>query len=278
MIRRGQLWQWLGAGGGLVVASCLLSLSVVAASVSRGYQTDQNLVPGTLVSLQAEQSETVEAATLETIDRMFGVVVDTDSSLLIVGENSASGYVQVATDGTLDVLVTDLAGPIAADDHLSLSPLSGIAQKATTETITIGNALSGYNGEPELTVGTVEVTQDGKAVTAQLGKVQVQFEIGANPEFDQLEGALPGFLQAIGNSVAGETVSPFRIITASLVLLITFLISGAILFGAIRSSLTAIGRNPLSKRGIYSGLAQVFGLVGLVLGAGVGTIYLILKL
>ncbi len=247
-----------------------------AAGVSEAYIADTPLIKGTLVSRIIGEEKKVEATNLDNIDRMFGVVVVADESSLSLG-NSDQNTVFVSSDSELSVIVNDLNGPINAGDLLSVSTLSGTATKASNQATVIGSALTDFSGSDEQTIGTTTVNRQGKETIVRLGRVQVQFEIAANPAANDAQSKIPVFLQAIGDSLAGKHVSPGRLITATLALLISLVTSGTLLFGAVKSSISSIGRNPLSSKAIYAGMAQVFLLVVVVLAAGVASVYIILK-
>lgn len=264
-----------------VLPLALFSLGIVgvlAAGVTTQYKASQPFMDGMLAAAVTDQTDTVEPARQEHPERIIGVVVSFDESLIALGGES-EGTVQVASEGRLSVLVSDIQGNIDEGDLLTISPITGLAMRASDEPIIIGTALSSFEGEPEKTLGTAEVgDSSGKKQTVRISKVQVQFEAGPNPANIGISERIPGFLQGIGTVLADKPVSPIRGGIALIVFLITLILSGVLLYSAIRSAIISIGRNPLSKRTVYVSLVQVFGLVALVLTAGLGTIYITLRL
>jgi hypothetical protein len=261
------LLLWLTAAG-----------AVYAVAVTEEYRANQPMAAGMMVSAFPDEEGSVEAAHTANAGRVFGVIVAArDSNIALGGEGGS--IVQVATSGTVEVLVSDMNGTIAKGDLLSVSPLAGLAAKAIEEPSAVGTALEDFKGEPEESIGTAQVSaKNGRQTTVRIGRIDVQFEVSANPAAGDLIGRLPRILQGLGSTVANKAVSPLRIVVALIILIITLTLSSVLMLGAIRSALTAIGRNPLSRGAVYRGMLQVFGLVGLVIAGGLGTIYLILRL
>lgn len=269
--------RWLT---GLVLsqlAGCILLVVPVIAQVSQIYRATAILEEGTLVSLAADSSDMVDPATPSTAQRTIGVVIDQKNSSISLGEAGA-GRVAVVQDGVVALLVHDLNGPIEVGDSLAVSYLAGVATKATNDPQIIGIAQAAFSpSDPAQILGTATIElKGGDQKSVKIGKIQVAFEVGANPDL-QSQNSLAGSLQGLANSFAGKAVSPARVVAACLVVLVTFVVSGILLSSAIRSSLTSIGRNPLSHRSIYHGMLQVSLVSLLVIAAGIATMYLVLK-
>jgi len=110
-----------------------------------------------------------------------------------------------------------------------------------------------------------------------LGQVLVDISIGKNPMLKN-DDNLPGFLQHASSLMVGKPVSPARVYISLLLLAVTTSISGSLIYSAVRSSLIAIGRNPLSKKSITRGLFQVVMISLMVFFGGIFGVYLLLKL
>ena len=70
-------------------------------------------------------------------------------------------------------------------------------------------------------------------------------------------------LRRASELIAGKPVNPVRVYLSLVILAMAALISGSLIYSAVRSALIAIGRNPLSKKSIIRGLFQVV-LIGLM--------------
>src|SRR4051794_15443172 len=77
--------------------------------ISQGFTANKAIATGSIVSLKAGTSDQVVASTAKNAGAVFGVVISTDSSLLSLN-NGKVNQVQVATSGTVPVLVSDING------------------------------------------------------------------------------------------------------------------------------------------------------------------------
>lgn len=260
----------------LAMASWLVAAVAAGALVSYPYRSAEVLPKGTLVSKNLVDSSTVEPATTTNSDGVLGVVVDRDDASVEIGD-PAPGDVLVVHDGEVPLLVHDLAGPIAAGDSLSVSPLAGVAMRATTETRIVAIAAETFDTGSQLATTTAQIQkEDGSTVEVRVGLIRVQFEVGASSQ-NERKSSLPPFIQSIGDTISGRPSSPGRIIGALLAMLISLVISSVMIYGAVRSALISIGRNPLSRKGVYRGMLRVAALTLLVIGVGIVTMYVILR-
>ena len=193
------------------------------------------------------------------------VVAPTDAAITLVGNNTK---VFVATTGTYQVLVSTSNGSIKSGDYISMSNIDGIAAKASnTEPVILGKATSAFDGKAGV------VTTSGKSA---IGRVYVNINVQKNP-LANTDPTLPYFLRRVANSIANKSVPVIRVYTALLIFLISILASVAILLGGVRGSQISLGRNPLSKKVIFSGMYKVvFTGLGIFL-IGLAGVYLLLK-
>jgi multisubunit Na+/H+ antiporter MnhB subunit len=88
---------------------------------------------------------------------------------------------------------------------------------------------------------------------------------------------LPNFLITAGQTVANRPVSESRVYISLVILGISAVIAGSMLYAGIRSSIISIGRNPLSKRSIIRSLIQVTLTSLIVFIIGLFAVYLLLR-
>lgn len=239
------------------VAGFVLAVPLAAAqTIAQSFQADKNVVPGRVVSLKAGSSTSVQLSPAGQSQRIYGVAID--PSLAPVTLQRQSGQqVFVATSGTYPVSVSSVDGPIAKGDYLSISSADGVASKAGQQAYVLGQALQNFSGSS--------------------GEISVAVLIQRNPLLkDSL--ALPSFLRSVGDSVAGKEVGPVRVYAALAAFLVACVIAFSTLAIGIRTSLTSIGRNPLSRHLILNGLVQVIIVGFAVLILGLFSVYLLLKL
>lgn len=246
-----------------------------AQSVTQGYGTDQVLQKGMAVGISDEDPNKVKAINIEESEKALGVVVNaTDSPITISGEDQ---QVFVATVGRYELLVSNQQGPINPGDYVSLSSLDGIGMLATYEQgDVLGRAIGGFNGSDNVVGSSTLEDTAGNEKSVNIGKIEVDVTIAKNP-LARSAAVTPEWLGTIGRAIAGKNLSPARIYIGTAIFLVGAFIAGAILYSGIRSSIIAIGRNPLSKKSILRGLLQVVFTSLIVFIISVGGVYLILR-
>ncbi len=244
---------------------------LAAAAISQGYQSDESLSPGTVVSLRESDHKVVPADITNDIS-LLGVVVGSAEATLNVA--SPTDKVQVSTVGVVDAFVSSLGGDIKTGDPVTVSPVRGVGMKAGSAGRIIGIAQE----EAKYSDRTVNVqAKAGGSVKAKLGSVPVAVQVSyytPPPE----KTVVPPWLQTFADTAAGREVSLIRLLASSLVAVIALIVTTVLLFSAIRNTMVSIGRNPLAKTSIYRGLWQVIAISVVVVVSGFMIAYLLLRL
>lgn len=258
---------------GLIILNAAGSLG--AQSVTQGYGADETLQRGMIVGVKEDDPAKVEPVNVEQIDRILGVVVDAnDSPITLSGEEEE---VYVATVGRYEVLVSDQNGAINPGDYVTVSSLNGIGMLATfNESQILGRAIEGFDGTNGVISNSELADSAGNTRPVKIGRVPVDIGISQNP-IAKSAAVTPEWLGKIGQAIAGKSLSPARIYISAGVFLIGAFIAGAVLYAGIRSSIIAIGRNPLSKKSILRGLLQVIFTSIIIFVIAVVGVYLLLK-
>jgi hypothetical protein len=254
----------------------VLAAAPVSASLSQGYTVDSDIATGSLVSLDESGAGKVVVATPANVSRLFGVVVPPSSASISLSGGSAK-QVQVATAGTVSLLVSTAGGDVHLGDYITISPIAGVGQKVGAEsTRVIGTAQTDFTADSEgTTKREIEDSRGKREVT--IGQIPVVIAVSA---YTATEGkqpyAVPNWLQSLSNNLAGKAVSPIRIILASFILIVALVCVTVLLYAAVRNSIISIGRNPLSRGSVLRGLLQVMAVVvGILISAGVA-MYLVI--
>ena len=260
----------------------LMSVPAIASAqaVVQSYGSDSTLEPGMIVQLDTKDSSKVLPATQGDIDHIHGVIVPPNDAPVSLQSNSTTQQYYVATSGTYDVLVSDQGGPIQKGDYVTVSSLAGVGMKAASaQTIVLGKALDSFDGSSNVE-GTATLKQDnGKATTVRLGKVSIDISIAHNPLYTpSTASSIVSQLQKFGDSVAHKPVSLARIYISLAVLAAAVGIASTMLVTGVRTSLTAVGRNPLARSHIIRGLIQITFTSLIIFVVGVFGVYLLLKL
>lgn len=266
-------WRQVLALAGLVLLVALSRLAhPFAQTVAQGYNSDASLQKGMIVAPDPKDSTKVQAATTDTADRLKGVVVDQNDAAVTL--SSPNQKVFVANAGRFEVLVSNQNGPVKPDDYVGISSLAGIGMRARSDQLlVIGKAVTGFDGNSGV-ISTANVNSR----QVSIGKVAVDIGVIRNPLATSTKTNLPSFLQSASSSIAGKSVSAPRVYLAAALIAIVGIISGSMLYAGVRSSIVSIGRNPLSRRSIMTGLAQVIVTSLIIFIAGLFGVYLLLKL
>ncbi len=258
-----------------VLITMKLSGALSAQSVTQGYGTDEVLQKGMIVGLKEDDTSKVVPINVDQLEKVLGIVVDAnDSPITLSGEQEK---VFVATVGRYDVLVSDQQGPINPGDYVTVSSLNGIGMLASFEqSQIIGRAITGFNGsDGRISTSSLKDTS-GNEQQVSIGRIEVDISVSKNP-LAKSAAVTPEWLGKIGQAISGKSLSPARLYIAAAIFIIGAFIAGAILYAGIRSSMIAIGRNPLSKKSILRGLLQVIFTSLIVFIISVFGVYLLLK-
>lgn len=265
-----------------VAATFVALLTIVslanAQTVTQGYGSDAVLQRGMIVGLKKDDLRKVEPINEDQFDRIHGVVIGANDAAVLLGGDNEKVY--VANGGRFAVLVSSQNGDIYPGDYVALSAVSGIGMKAGDhDPVILGKSLETFKASDSAQViGTAKVKNaSGGDQEIKIGRVQVDVSIGKNPLLKN-DNTLPTALKRASEIIAGKAVSPVRVYLSLVILIMSALISGSLIYSAVRSSLIAIGRNPLSKKSIIRGLFQVVIIGLMIFLSGIFGVYLLLKL
>lgn len=270
---RGNLRKQIGCLYVLLPSIVTIGFLLVAPAVSaiaRGYATnDSGLQTGMVVALSSEESSeaTVERATQENSDKVVGIVTTLDDSLVTVSSGTAKVLVESA--GQTEAYVSDLNGGVAKGDLLVLSPLKGILMKTAQS----GGAAIAIAAETPGASETYTYEDNGDVKETRIAKTKVNLDHqGGGGNVSTEESALA----KLGRSVVGKEVDEIRVIMALILFVIVLVAEGGIIYGAVSSAITALGRNPLAKIIIRMELFRVIAVAMMVLAVGLGAVFAIL--
>jgi hypothetical protein len=260
-------WRGLPALALLLLAFAVLASIANADTIVRGFKANGTLEPGIIVALSGNSNDAVDIATEKDPTKIYGVVIDPAQAPFTVQKSGQQVF--VATGGSYPTLVSTQNGTIKAGDYISVSSVNGVGEKVKDQPTIIGKADAGFDGSSQ----TITTTTEGY----KIGRINVSIIPGRNPLVkDYL--AIPAPLKRFGEAIAGKNISAVRIYVALSVFAISAIIALSVLLVGVKSSITAIGRNPLSKKSILTGLFQVITVAILVFIVGMFGVYLLLRL
>lgn len=266
------MWpRWVGS----LLFSALLIVTVsigayAATPISQGYTVKDTVAIGSLVSLIPTSADTIEAATTEKSNNLLGVVVSGQNSSIALG-SGASGEVQVATGGSVIVIVSDINGEVKQGDQITASPIAGVGMRVSTNAKVIGVAQADMT-----TTQQQEIDNDGSKQSVNLGSVPVLINVSYHYQTPE-KTLIPTAIQNVANAVAGREVSPLPIILSGVIFIVMLIVVMSIIFSMIRNSIISVGRNPLSQSAVYRDVVQLSAVIIVIVAASIATIYFILR-
>lgn len=256
-----------------VTSAVVLLSSHPASAIARGYATDDTgLQAGMVAALSLDSSSgkaKVERAIQAQSERVVGIVTTVANSLVIVGSSSAQ--VLVENEGQSEVYVSDINGQVKSGDLLVLSPLKGVLMRSGDP------AIGGIGIATDTPQGSTDYSYQAQGHTrhTNLAKVRINLnQKGSGAAAVQSDTTIT----KIGWSLVGKQVSKTRAVLALVIFLFVLIAEGGIIYGAVSSAITGIGRNPLASRAIKLELIKVAAIALAILAVGMGIVYAVLKL
>ncbi|HTE21847.1 MAG TPA: hypothetical protein VK674_02295 [Candidatus Limnocylindria bacterium] len=267
--RKRQLLVWVTLAC-TVIATTLYPVSALA----NGYATDDTgLIAGMVVALSESSTPAepkVERAALDKEAKVIGVSTTADSQLITVGSSKSKVFVQ--TTGEATVFVASLNGDVKKGDLLAPSPLLGILMKADESTAPIvGIAIEDFD---ENAAETQTIQEAGVSKETKIDQIRINLDHKAAS--NQQSSATDSSLERLGRAIVGKDVGEIQVLAALVIFLIVLVAEGGIIYGAISSAITALGRNPMAHQVIRKEMVRVVGIAIIVLGIGIAAIYAIL--
>lgn len=260
----------------MFIAAVSLSLMWVAqvsvGAIARGYtSSDSGLQTGMVAALSLGDStdSNVERASQDTSERVVGIVTTVDASLVSISSDSAS--VLLESEGEVEAYVSDINGVVNQGDLLAVSPLKGILMKSKGSSLTvIGVAVA----SPGSTM-PYSYQEGGTTHETQIAKIRINLNNQGNTSGNTPSNSA---LAKLGRSIVGKEVSETRVLLAIILFVVVLIAEGGIIYGAISSAITALGRNPLARRIIRGELLRVIAVALAVLLVGLAAVYIVLWL
>lgn len=265
---------WVGILSGAVLMLISLNLlPVFAASpnLSNAFSATQDLKAGSLVSLDSNSRDFVELANTDNANRLVGVAVKSDDSLVALNPGAKSA--QVATSGNVNVLVSTINGDIKVGDQVAVSAISGIGAKATPRSYVIGVAQSEFNSKTDGSEEQSFTDNAGKERQIQVGYLNLNIAISFIDAL-QGEGELTG-LQKIGKALTGRVIPQSRLIISATIAAVALAAIVALVYASIYSSILSVGRNPLAKLAVFATLRSVLLMIGVIAALAFSLVFIL---
>ena len=255
-----------------LLASLSFSLTALAASpnISHAYYSLGSVQTGDLVSLDSSKSNYVEPASTSNASRLLGVVVANNNSLIAI--NSGANTVQVATNGQVEALVSNVDGNIEPGNQISVSNFEGIGMKADSGSHIMGLAVNAFSGSTKGAISEQVKNNSGETTTVKVGYIPINIAVGTTTS----SGSSYNGLEKLAVNLTGHPIPTYRIVIALVIAVIAIIQLFASTYVSIYGSIVSIGRNPLAKREILHTLTSV--VITTLLTAAVACVAILLLL
>ncbi len=262
----------------LLMAGVVLPVGKLSAQgLAQGYFSDDtNLRPGMVVQLSTTtttEKPKVESATAAEPAKIIGLATSPSDNFVVIGNGEKQVYVQ--TSGEARAYISNIGGGVKKGDLLTISPLKGILMKAVDNqsSIIFGTALEDF---PTSEAQSYAIDGGNTDTTESLvAKISINLDSRSFASPDTISNSA---LARIGRSIVGREVGEIRVMIALIIFLIVLIAEAGIIYGAVSSAMTALGRNPMASKLIKKELFRVFVIATFVLSVGLGTIYGVLWL
>ena len=210
--------------------------------------SDAQAKPG---DIMIQSDEGIVRASVPYDARMIGVVIE--FPVISAGQKTDSTR-SVMVSGQALVNVSAVNGEIKKGDLITTSDEPGVGQRAGAAGYVLGKALGEHS----------DASRDGQ--------VPVLVNVGPNDTGTNLGGTLAALLAALTQGFQNAQNFPLvlRYLLAFIISLATFVISAFSFVRFMRNGLEAIGRNPMARRTIISGMVLNAVIAGVLMLAGFG--------
>lgn len=247
--------------------------SAESQGISQGYESSDDLLrPGMAVQLAMsgdQDKKVVERASSQFPERIIGISSSPENNLVVTGSTKNQVYIQ--TSGQVVAYVSDLGGVVKKGDILTISPLKGILMKVTDEKAAqIATALEDVDPSKAEEVGINGGPTDTKK--AKVYKILVNLDRHTFTSNQNNSSTL----SRISRALVGKDVGELRVLLAMLLFALLLIVEGGVVYGAIASSMTSLGRNPMAAPAIKRELRRVLLIAMGILLTGLAVVYAIL--
>lgn len=250
----------------LLVTSYLLLVTSARAQleIAETFDVPEKSVDGDILSFT---DKGITLSEREYDNKIFGVI---ETSPLVAYRRKDSTGLPVVRNGSAEVNVTTINGPIKTGDFITTTSIPGKGQKAVTSGYIIGVALADFK-ETDGTAQEYTPPGGGNKRQIKVGKINLAIKI----EFAELNTArntnrlLDSLNAAFFSSVQDpeKFVNIIRYVLAGLSVLISLMIGFFTLARTIPKGVEALGRNPLARTTIQFGI-----ILNIIFTVGIGIV------
>jgi len=249
----------------------MASANAASASISKSFHSNQVIPNGSLVSFIPTKSGYVQLANTSNGSNLAGVALATNQSLLAVNPNQ--GTVQVATSGSVDVLVSNVNGNIVPGDYIAVSPFNGVGMKATGGNRAIGPSFTSFNSSTPGSFTQTATDSSGKQKTIIVGYVKTDIAIGTTSKNSSSFSIQS--IQQFAEGLTGKPISIARVLIGLAITIVAIITIVTLTYASIFGGIISVGRNPLAKFSIFRTMTSVLAMVAVIAIVATLAVYLL---
>ncbi len=260
---------------GLAIAFATITAPICASATSQSYNVLNNKSqPGMLMSLTANTG-VVEPATDKNASLLVGVISTGDTAF-----DAQPGQISVAGDGQVSTLVSTLGGDIRVGDRIAPSSLAGVGERVATSGWIVGIAQGSLDATTAGAVASTITDNSGGKHQVYVASIPLAVHVTyyAAPGSAKPTTFIPEAVQTVADAIAGKHASVLGLVLSFLLLLVGILGAGLVVNGAVRASIAAIARQPLSKAPILRTMLKSIGASGIIVGTVIIGALLLLRI
>jgi hypothetical protein len=182
-------------------------------------------------------------------------------------ETVASNKTPVVSSGVSEVLVSGENGSIVPGDYIAASGKPGVGMKAVKSGFTLGIATESYDGATIDDQGLVKVRISKDFTFAQ-----------DSPDSETIGNRLRDIVSISAIAAIDDPQVVFKYVVAALILLISIIIAFVSFSRTSQKGIEALGRNPLARSSITTGIFVNILVSIIILSAGLAGAYVIVTL
>jgi hypothetical protein len=211
----------------------------------RSEDKKSNFTTGAIVTGVPNKSDHVQLATQDNANQLIGVIDNYPLLSLSNGDKN----IPVVLSGSTTVFVSNINGDIKSGDKITASPILGVGMRATASGQIVGTATADFKKKE----GTPKVLADRDGTNHTIYVQKLPIQVGVAYYEAPGNSYLPPSVQNLADSIAGKPVSIIRILISMAILILAFTFTVVLTYSSTRSTIAALGRNPLGSKQIIRG-------------------------
>lgn len=242
----------------------------VAYPVEIFIQNGQEIENGMIIAHKNGQyqlsSEAYDRAIIGSVN-LFPKIEFINALPLTQPENISEGEVPIVSSGTAPVLVSGESGPIEKGDYITASSIAGVGMKAVKSGFTLGIAMQGFDGNSASDKGLIDV------------RIAKDFTFGEDtPDSETIGNRLRDIVSLSAIAAIDDPKEVFKYVVAGIILLTAVTIAFVSFSRTSQKGIEALGRNPLAKSSILTGIFVNILISVTIIGAGIAGAYFVVSL